>query len=48
MLGDLYKLTELPMLGDRYTKIELQGNVIYAAKAHLFDSAGISFCRTRC
>ena len=36
------------MLGEHHIKIELQGNVIYAAKAHLFDLAGISFCRTLC
>ncbi len=37
--GDNYKYYK-----DRTT----QGVVIYAAKAHLFDLAGISFCRTRC
>ena len=36
------------MLGDNYTKIELHGECNHAAKAHLFDLAGISFCRTLC
>ena len=36
------------MLSDNYTEIELYRECKHAAKAHLFDLAGISFCRTRC